>query len=186
MKKIMIAAFAALTGTSTLFGANVTWKITNIAQYNDDSAAVASGSKNYLIMFFSSSDGNVNATFNGTGVSAGTDTLIGTSTISGAGGLTGFGKAVGWDSYGAGSYYYAVICDSKNTSTQVAATSYDYYGVSDILTGNPVAGAGETKLSLTWTPTTYGMTTLQSVPEPSSAMLLLLGFAGLALRRKQK
>ena len=186
MKTLMLTIALMTVTCVSSFGAEVSWKIGNISTYDTYGAAsptkVASGA-NYLILAFYSADTTVSATFDGSSVATGGDTLISSFTPTASGGTgTTSGKKIDYD-YAAGSYYYAVLYNSKGTTT---TSAYDYYAVSTVLTGNPVATSPDTPLGLSWTSAKAGWPTYTAaVPEPTSGLLLLLGVAGLALKRKR-
>ena len=183
MKKIMLAvAVGAIAVVSQ--AATVKWQVKSIMTCENGvttSTAITSGS-NYTIALFYSADTTISASFDGKSIAAGDDTLIGTFAPAGTGGLKSTGTEVAWD-YKAGTYYYAAIFNSKGTTSESA---YDYYQVSAVQTGNPVAVSPDTPLTLTWTTAKTGTPTwTAAAPEPTSGLLLLLGMAGLALKRKR-
>ena len=174
MKKIIIAAAVALMGIA-VNAATVNWSV-NAVQNSPDNTVGAG----WIVQIFDSSvtydyikavSGDISAWVSGTTVAAGT-------TFRAAGSTTmdnGTSKSI-----------YMVIYDA----TSIA--SADNYIVSDVMTitanaagsavssgfGSMVATTSQNKfLNSSWTAT--------AVPEPTSGLLLLLGMAGLALRRKQ-
>ena len=172
----MAVVFAAIASQA----ASIKWTIKNINQFGSDTK-IASGS-NYVIGLFYSADSTISATFDGKSINAGADTLIGTYAPAGTGGLKSTGTAVEWD-YADGSYYYAVLFNEKGTTT---ATDYTQYATSGVLTGNPAAVSPSTPLTLAWAATVASPSyTAAAVPEPTSWLLLLLGVAGIALKRKR-
>ena len=187
MKKLIILAAIATMAIASSNAASIAWKIGNISTYNTYSEAsptkIASGA-NYLILAFYSSDTTVSATFDGASVDAGADSLISSFAPTASGGTgTASGKKLDYD-YSAGSYYYAVLYNSKGTTS---TTAYDYYAISGVLTGNPAAVSPDTPLALKWTASDGypAFETTGAVPEPTSGLLILIGCAGLALRRRR-
>lgn len=179
MKKLIIALTVVVAAIATQ-AASVKWKINNITAY-DSSTAIASAS-NYKILLVYSADATQSIDLSsGASVDYGADKAITTLDPSGSGGLKSLGVAVDYD-YTAGSYYFAVLYNSKGTTSESA---YDYYAISDVLTGNPVATSPDTPLTLQFTAASAGTPSWQSVPEPTSGLLLLLGVAGIALKRKR-
>ena len=178
MKKMILLATIAFVATVT-HGASIKWTIKNINQFGS-SDKIASGS-NYQIALFYSADTTISATFDGKSIAAGDDTLIGTFAPAGTGGLKSTGTAVDWD-YKAGSYYYVALFNEKGTTS---ATAYTQYAKSNLLTGNPAAVSPDTPLALSWTTAYASPSYTAAAPEPTSGLLLLLGMAGLALKRKR-
>ena len=92
-------------------------------------------------------------------------------------------KITGLTSANNGDYYALVIYDSN----------YKYYGVSDAVkiagvNDDPPVNANDIKFSNIYDTTddaNYMVANIQAVPEPTSGLLLLLGVAGLALKRKR-
>ena len=161
--------------------ATIKWTIKNIHVPGSDTQ-IASGS-NYTIALFYSADATISSTFDGKSITAGDDTLIGTYAPAGTGGLKSTGTEVTWD-YAAGSYYYVALFNESGTTS---ASAYTQYAVSSVLTGNPVATSPDVPLSLKWNASDASPAwATAAVPEPTSGLLILLGVAGLALKRKYK
>ena len=101
--------------------------------------------------------------------------------MAGAGGTGATGKT--YDTFGSGAYYYIALFNSKGDAS---ATAFDNYYVSNAIVGDPNATAPATPISLNWTSnTSTPYTSTGAVPEPTSGLLLLLGVAGMALKRKR-
>ena len=188
MKKIMILASIALFAICAQ-SAEYKWTIKNITQCDPTiagyttSTAITSGS-NYQILLMYSAGGGAHIDLASGTIDYGTDQLIGSSAPLGSGGLGAMGTKFSSESYADGQYYYAVLFNSKGTTS---TTAYDYYAIGAVLTGDPGAVSPVTPLSLQWTTANQGTPSWQaaSTPEPTSGLLLLLGMAGLALKRKR-
>lgn len=193
MKKIMIAC-VAVAMAAVAQAASVNWTIGNVFSPADSTAKVATGSVSaWLFVTANSTDvtgipvttlAAVQAVLDSgdlTGLSslaAAHGTNVSAGTISGATGLTGFSS---------GSLTaFAVVVDSATL-----ADAENYFLVSDGATKSATFTSATGMKMLAWgdqTSYTQGegkwTSVATDVPEPTSGLLLLLGMAGLALRRK--
>ena len=177
MKKLIIAAVAILFGI-VANAAAVDWELTYSYQPGTDT-----GAENYLVYFFDSS--TVSRSDALTNLAAGNLTFL--SSALGDAQLT---DSDGWASndslgnYGSGVDVtgYLVILNSD-----VAASASLAYVTAEVTDATTPAGLpayldfGDqigSKTASNWTATT-------TVPEPTSGLLMLLGMAGLALRRRR-
>lgn len=192
MKKLVLALFVALVAGLTQ-AASLNWAISKV--YQPDGTTVSSGNPVYMFLTAASGsalsyvDGAVITTIDAVVNSLNDGTFTGagayvSSSLSSAGGTT---AATGIASFGAGDAItaFAVILDgaydaAKGGNYMIAQTS-----------------AGVQELNASWTSST-GIKSLAwgsqqangtqwmayGVPEPTSGLLLLLGMAGLALKRK--
>ena len=184
MRKLLIALAIATVGI-TASAATVDWRVwvtdgTKTANAYDGYTAylvVASAWDAATISAKTFSDSSIvldSATFN-----AGSGKATYTYKTLDASGGTG-GRSVDVASLaegGALNVYYILLNDNKDPS--------EYYKISDALTGR--ASTGELTFG---TNTSIAQSTLSggewtAVPEPTSGLLLLLGMAGLALKRKR-
>ena len=195
MKKLMIVC-VAVAMAAVAQAANVNWSITNVYSPSDSASKVAAGSMSaWLFVTANSTDvttgipvttkAAVQAVLDSgdlTGLSNlaaahGANTAVGN--IAGATGLTGFSSgtisafAVVVDSTDLASAenYFLVSGGAEKTATFTSATGMKMLAWGDQTSYTTAAGA--------WTSTTT------SVPEPTSGLLMLIGMAGLALRRKR-
>ena len=166
MKKIMIA-FAAVVMAACAQAAAVSWNsgIFNAGFTSPDGSKVTTAmGYTVTVSFFSDAAG---------------ENIVATSTSSSANGMTGAFTATTGDLFDNKAPYYV----------QAVMSSADYTRETEILaftmpdTGNAslnfTTGAGLSVSGNQWG-------AYAAVPEPTSGLLLLLGMAGLALRRKQK
>ena len=173
MKKLLFI-FALAMGTSVFAGA-VNW-----SAWDDNGTAATD-----LVLFIFEGD-----LTSGTKIDAITDSATAATYVSGAladgliekdEGYYGEGRITGVDK---GEHtYYAVLFDSD---TVASASNYQVFGT---FTANvPANGSVALDMDFTgqtssgWTPVSGG----GDIPEPTSGLLLLIGGAMLALRRKQK
>lgn len=78
---------------------------------------------------------------------------------------------------GALNVYYVLLNDNKNPS--------EYYKISDVLTGRESTGELTFGSNTSISQSTLSGGEWTAVPEPTSGLLLLIGMAGLALKRKR-
>ena len=186
MKKIMIIAAAALMA-GLCSASTVKWNVTNIYKTNDagqgltgTSDKAAAGSY-YVMCFLSSELSLADATTmlkadNLSGLAA-KATFQGTTTAAGT-----YASAYYDGGYNGGDSVsiYAVVL---NASSIADAT---YGAISSAESSYEFADSAQDKLiAHNMKTVTQGTWTAVNVPEPTSGLLLLLGMAGLALRRKQ-
>jgi len=176
MKKLMIAV-AAVAMAAVASASNVNWSCTNI--YQVDSSTKGSGYIGYLFDAATVSDtAAVEKAIKGgtfTTTYASQAAISGTSNASGA--IAKFPAVQGKD---AGTYNYYVVL--FNAGSEANADHYILTATKSVTV--PATGAG-TLAFANITGTGTG-TEWKAIPEPTSGLLLLLGVAGLALRRKQK
>ena len=172
MKKMMVAAAIAMLGIA-VHAASVNWSINAIQSSPDN--AVGAG---WIVQVFDSSvtfdyakaaSGDITAWINGATVAAGaTFRATGTTTMD-----NGTTKNV-----------YAVIYDATSID------SAKNYIVSDVLSLTANAAGSNVLASFgamtgTTTANKFLNSSWTAVPEPTSGLLMLLGMAGLALRRRR-
>ena len=206
MKKLMILAGAALMGASVYAGA-ATWTISNVYKQNDSANRAATGTYE-AFFFFSGQENFITAAQMSTYLADTTKTAADKLAYLDANcyrssGLTGSGRVsvsgvdfTGFPNSDASAEPpiaytgYSVVIDGwtvADEETGKALASHAIVGPQDGVTVTSVGSS----LITAWNASTVSQgtwTTLAgsgSVPEPTSAMLLLLGVAGLALRRKQ-
>ncbi len=175
MKKLIIAAAIALAAIASQ-AASVTWSINNI-QASPANAAAAG----WLVALYSS-----DTAFSFEAAKAGTITALDTTSAVASGTIIKSSSTFGNYSANDPVNTYAVIFD--------AATIADasYFVVSDTLNKSITAAGSNLTISFgnmasTATSNMFrnASWTAASVPEPTSGLLLLLGMAGLALKRKR-
>ena len=173
MKKLMIAAFSIMLGI-VANAATVNWSA-NAIQSSPD-VAIGAG---WLVQIYTSS---VDFTYDA--AKAGTITTWASgSTV--AAGTTFRAAGSGSQDNGTSASYFAVIYDA---STVAAAKNYI---VSDTVSVTTAATGANAQLPFgAMTGTTLAVnkfynSSWTAVPEPTSGLLMLLGMAGLALRRRR-
>ena len=169
MKKLMALAAAVMMAVVANAGA-VKWQCYDIG---DDSTHKYDGALAYLIL---SEESSLSNTAYSDALSAGTFTGAGVAT------------AVDWTeiSVKTGSYVsttvygYMILLDTDDLTT------YENYKVSDVVSAT-FGTAGDKALNFTDSIASQSWTAVATsdVPEPTSGLLMLLGVAGLALRRRR-
>ena len=186
MKKLIIASIAAAIGLA-VNAATVDWqvwvtggsKVSNA--YDGYTAYLVTASAwdaltEVTASTFTSDVVLDSATFNGgSGKTTYTYKTLNKSDVAGL-------RGVSIDSLSEGSsvdVYYILL----NTNTDPS----QYYAIADTLTGRAETGDAATtaNMSIAQSTLSSGTWTAVAVPEPTSGLLLVLGMAGLALRRKR-
>ena len=192
MKKLMIAA-CAVAFAAGVQAASVTWGTTG-AFYDTagdpDWPTVAAGTTAYFVFANSYSQGDLVADFAAGSVDTAKLTAISSGAI-GADGtvaeVTGSTTALS----GVQSVYVVILKDAENmfisdsisrTIDQLATT---IYGFTEAETGDIWALNGDASAGYVGAGWYSSGSTPVPTPEPTSGLLLLLGVAGLALRRKR-
>ena len=191
MKKIMIACVAVAMAVAAQ-AASVNWTITNVYSPSDSTAKAAAGSVSAWMF----------VTANSTDVTTGipVTTLAAVQAVLDSGDLTGLaslaathktngsaGNITGASglptNFSSGTLTaFAVVVDSADL-----ASAENYYLVSGGTTKDATFTSATGAKTLIWgdqTSYTQGAGKWTAVPEPTSGLLMLLGLAGLALRRK--
>ena len=183
MKKMIIAAIA-MASAFALQAASVNWKMANGTLGPSPDGSASSGRCSYYTMLVFTAD---QATAVDAAISAGNfeslaDIAVSTSVAAKSGAFSGVVNGL----TGSSATLFGVIFDTFDSTETIADAGY-YYKTGNITqntfdpTGSDPATLADfsaTQMTGTWTAT--------AVPEPTSGLLLLLGVAGLALRRKQK
>ena len=191
MKKIMIAASAILLGV-VANAASVTWIMSNVYQPGSTDTRIAEG--NGLVYLFCAEDysvASVNSLLSNTETSLADKIATLNNNSIGKTALTGSGRvstSMAWDK-AAGSYsFYAVIfadnavAEGGKFIATATSTEYGWDNAADtaVAVGNQKTLTQDLS---NWSSVATQATT--DVPEPTSGLLLLLGVAGLALKRKR-
>ena len=184
MKKIMIA-MSAVAIAFGLNAATVDWQIL----ISSSATSYASGYTAYLVNASAWDNAEISAaTFSDSSI-----VLDSTTFDSGAGkgsnktyttlkadAATAGGRSVSIASLAEAStldVYYVILNTSSDPNT--------YYKWSDTLTGRAESGSEALGSNFSIAGSTINAATWTAVPEPTSGLLMLLGMAGLALRRKR-
>ena len=188
MKKLLIALSVAVVAIS-LNAATVDWSVDCgwVTQSDADGDTTLSGYKGYLF------DANIytQVALQTALTEDGADILssaLGSGSVSSDGELSFSGSGLTYDESSTPAYAKALllIIDSAATDgSSFTFTSFDDVKVTDaVLAGGAKFGSGldiYTGSPSTWSTVAGGA----SVPEPTSGLLLLIGMAGLALKRKR-
>lgn len=189
MKKLMFM-LAAVACAVVAHAASINWTISNVYSAADSSSKVAANSMSAWLF----------VTANSTDVTTvKTTTLAAVQAVLGSGDLTGLsslaaahasnsaegtiGGATGLTGFSSGSLTaFAVVIDSTELAT---ANNYFLVSGGETKTASFTSATGMKMLG--WgdqTSYTQGAGKWSAVPEPTSGLLLVLGVAGLALKRK--
>ena len=189
MKKIMIAV-AIVCAAALSQAATVSWSLTGLQ--NSEGKALSG----YAYVFTNKGDNKVDQATLIAALSAATDAATFTAALGSnyiaplsgavtAGGIS-FGPAdastSGLKENQSGTKLFAVVIDTATITDETKWYVTEYSNTGKVLTD---AAVGSTSFDIIDTGS-HTAANWQAVPEPTSGILLLIGMAGLALRRKQK
>ena len=174
MKKLLIALSVALVGFAVQ-AASANWYVENIYEYGSSTTLA----NDYVVYFFDANDCSV--------AKATSDIAAGDFSFVSKGYAAEY-QADGEAAVTAGSYgnsvditsYYVVF----NAST-IAAATQAYISATDVGTTGAAGQAASFAFDASATASASNWASTAAVPEPTSGLLLLLGMAGLALKRKR-
>lgn len=177
MKKLMIAAFAVMFGIAAN-AASVTWAMTSVANSPDVNAAAG-----WAVYIIDASTFDAFAALDGDKVAAyaADNAVLAGVTTAGRGAPTVSIKGGDFAASESVSSYMVLF----NNASAADATYYAFTA-----TGSTTIPAGGQDMSIAFgtfdaaTSTTGGWTST-AVPEPTSGLLMLVGLAGLVLRRRR-
>ena len=177
MKKLIIVAFAAMLGIAAN-AATVAWGVTSVTDSPD--AAKAGG---WVVYVMDASTFNAFSALSGTEVAAyaADNALFSGTTAAGRGGAVTATVTDGNYAPNASVSSYMVLF---NNAVAADATYYAYTKTeTTTIAASGAAGAMQFGTFADATSTTGGWT--QTVPEPTSGLLMLVGLGALALRRRR-
>ena len=185
MKKLIVAAaivcVAAISQAST-----VSWGMSQVYTYGSDSSAPTSARADNYIAYLMVGDGSGMTALDGAGIDAIKAYVTANNTYGGSA-LTSAG-AISVNTYGdytAASEMdvYAVVFDANT----IDAAAHFYVTAKGSLTvpdsGDGQVAFGKQKTGTTNTSNWYA--TAETIPEPTSGLLMLVGLGALALRRRR-
>ena len=182
MKKLMIAVLAVATAV-VANAASVNWSMSNGVLAPSPDGSQSSGRCSYytMLIFTDSQASAVDAAIAAGNFTSLSTLAVSTSQAAKAGGFTGAVNGL----TGASATLFAVVFDTYSTTEGIADAGY-YYKTGTVTqnTFDPTGSDPATTAVFTSTQMT-GTWTATAVPEPTSGLMLLLGMAGLALRRRR-
>lgn len=183
MKKLIVALAVVAVGIAAN-AASVTWGAQKGYLYDgngDSSAKITSGTA-YLVLSSYAQDDLVSAFVAANGDAAATlasISTLGTGTIGDNARISGSGTSTATDSITA---YFVVFNGDKMYVSGTADSSYDSLMAEHSITFSSMTTSSKLTLQAA---DGYSAAGWYAVPEPTSGLLMLLGMAGLALRRKR-
>lgn len=172
MNKLMIVVAAICFATVTR-AASFVWSTTVLTSTMDD---VIDGGNYYLVALGTETDVSGFKVYNNGTYDFGGYTVVDTGIISGG---SAAGQVAGLNESANGTYYALVVVDAAKS----------YWGVdTEVVVGiasDPPTDAISSFDNTTFGGMMYGDQATLSIPEPTSSLLMLVGFASLALRRRR-
>ena len=182
MKKLMIAVLA-VAAAIVANAASVDWSMSNgVLAPSPDGSAQSGRCAYYTMLIFTDSQADAVSSAITAGNFASLETMaVSTYQAGKAGSFSGVVNGL----TGSSATLFAVVFDTYGTTEAVADAGY-YYKTGTITqsTYDPTGSDPATTAVFTSTQMT-GTWTATAVPEPTSGLMLLLGMAGLALRRRR-
>ena len=173
MNKLLIVAAVALAAVASQAAA-VTWQVNNIQSSPD--VAVGAG---WLVQLYAA-----DTTFDYNAAKSGTITALDSATSVASGTIFKASNTFGDYAAGAAVNTYAVIFDAATVADAKNYIVSDVMNKSINATGSPL-NVSFGNMAGTTTTNMFRNSTWTAVPEPTSGLLMLLGMAGLALRRRR-
>jgi len=183
MKKLMIAVLAVASAVIAN-AASVDWSMPNGVLTPSPDGSQSSGRCSYytMLIFTDSQASAVDEAIAAGNFESLGSMAVSTSQAAKAGGFAGSVSGL----TGSSATLFAVVFDTYDTTEGIADAGY-YYKTGTITqnTYDPTGSDPATKAVFSSTQMTGTWTSTASVPEPTSGLLVLLGMAGLALKRKR-
>ena len=180
MKKLLITMAIACTAAISQ-SATVSWSVGKIFDGTETTAGVGTGTA-YIILVGDLGQGSAVENFAGGKISDITDAAVGSYNIANSKVAFNSIENVSTAPASAASFYYVVFNgDNMLVSSELTSTYDNVTAIHKLEFGSSSGFAKNLPVAAS---SGYNGAGWYNVPEPTSAMLLLLGFAGLALKRK--
>ena len=183
MKKIIVAAFAVALAV-VANASSVKWSMANGVLSPSPDGSQSSGRASYytMLIFTDSQADAVNSAITAGNFTSLSSMAVNSAQSAKAGSFTG----VVTDLTGSSATLFAVVFDTYSATETIADAGY-YYKTGTVTqnTYDPTGSDPATTAVFTSAQMTGTWTSTAAVPEPTSGLMLLLGVAGLALKRRR-